>query len=188
MNRIALNNLVRYLAFGFALSVLSMSLWGQPHDWINRSLADSNLITAPNSGSLSNSMNRSWTYRNIVNVTNSGSTLTDFEVNISLTSANFNFALAKSDGSDVRITAADGVTLLPFWIESWNSVAQTGSIWVRMPSVPNGTSTLYLYYGNPGATSASDGSATFEFFDDFSGTTVNNTGYYHPIYAQHLRG
>ena len=68
-----------------------------------------------------------------------------------------------------RFTTSDGTTLLPYWIESWCSPAAT--IWIRNP-VAAGSTAIYLYYGNAGATSASNGSNTFEFFDDFEGVTV----------------
>ena len=58
-----------------------------------------------------------WVYRRIVNITNPGSTdLTDFQVQIELDNT-FDFVHANSDGSDIRITAVDGTTLLPFWID-----------------------------------------------------------------------
>ena len=77
------------------------------------------------------------------------------------------FANAKSDGSDIRIKAADGVTDIPYWIEQWNSTKQVGSIWVNVPSIPSGTSTIYLVYGNSSASTTSSGAGTFLFFDDF---------------------
>jgi hypothetical protein len=40
---------------------------------------------------------------------------------------------------------------------------------VKVPSIAaSGTKNIYAYYGNSGGWSASDGAATFEFFDDFS--------------------
>ncbi len=33
----------------------------------------------------------------------------------------------------------------------------------------------YLYYGNPSATGASNEDATFIFFDNFAGTTINSS-------------
>jgi len=107
-----------------------------------------------------------WQYRSPVTVTNNGSALTDYQVLITLDTA-FDFVTAAADGADVRITAADGVTLLPFWIETWDSVGETARIWVKVDALPAGNSTLYLYYGNSGASSASDGASTFVFFDDF---------------------
>ena len=112
-------------------------------------------------------LNNQWGFRCPVTVVNnSGSTLTNYQVDVSLGST-FNFAAALSNGADVRFTASDGVTPLNFWIASWNSPS-SANIWVLVPSLPTSGTTIYLYYGNPAATSASNGSATFMFFDDFS--------------------
>ena len=99
---------------------------------------------------------------------------------VTLNSSNFDFSLAKTDGSDVRFTHSDGTTVLKYWVESWSSASQLAYVWVRVPSLVNGDTTIYLYYGNAGATSASDGTATFDFFDDIfcgvpgSGCNVGN--------------
>lgn len=112
-------------------------------------------------------LNSGWQYRRPVTVTNNtGNALTDYQVLVAL-GAGFDFTSAAANGADVRITAANGTTLLPFWIETWNTGGQTARIWVRVNSLPVGDSTLYLYYGNSGASSASDGASTFIFFDDF---------------------
>ncbi|MBI5141144.1 MAG: DUF2341 domain-containing protein [Nitrospirae bacterium] len=83
-------------------------------------------------------------------------------------------AAAGYDGicSDIRITDSDGATLLPHWIESGCGTTAT-KIWARVPSIPSATKDIYLHWGNPAAASVSNGSATFEFFDDFQGTTIN---------------
>jgi uncharacterized repeat protein (TIGR01451 family) len=111
-----------------------------------------------------------WTYKIPVTITNPGTAVTDYQVRIDLSTANFNFAQAKTDGSDIRFTATDGTTLLPYWTEGW--VAGTsGTFWVRLSSIPaGGSTTIYLYSGNPSATSASTGSGTFIFFEDFETT------------------
>jgi LPXTG-motif cell wall-anchored protein len=90
-----------------------------------------------------------WHYRNAVTVSNSGSALTDYQVKITLDSS-FDFTKAKSDGSDLRITASDETTLIPFWIENWNPPS-SATIWVKVPSIPSGGTNMYLYYGNPAA-------------------------------------
>src|SRR5659263_102583 len=66
---------------------------------------------------------------------------------------------AKSDFSDIRLTLNNAIEL-PYWIES----AATGKVWVRVPD--NGI--VNIYYGNPSASSLSNGKSTFEFFDDFN--------------------
>ncbi len=52
--------------------------------------------------------------------------------------------------------------------------------WVKVSSIPASPNktTIYIYYGKPDATSASDGSSTFEFFDDFEGSSLNTSKWY----------
>ena len=119
-----------------------------------------------------------WQYRSVVTITNSGGTvLTGFQVHVTLDSS-FDFTKAKTDGSDIRFTSNDGFTLLPFWIEAWSPGNRIASLWVRVPTIPVSGATLYMYYGNSAAGSASDGTATFEFFDDFDSTGSTLYGYY----------
>ncbi|MCW3136374.1 MAG: DUF2341 domain-containing protein, partial [Canidatus Methanoxibalbensis ujae] len=95
--------------------------------------------------------------------------LTDYQVLVELNSTNFNFAHAQTNGEDIRFTDVEG-NLLSYWIEEWDAVNETAKVWVKVPSIPaNGTVEIWLYYGNGEVTDASDGGATFEFFDDFSG-------------------
>jgi len=98
--------------------------------------------------------NINYLYRTSVIIANPGSTtLTGFQTQISLTSGNFDFTKARSDGADVIVTGSDGVTLIPFWRESWNSAGQQGSVWVKLYTLPgSGSDTVYVYYGNPSGT------------------------------------
>ncbi len=104
-----------------------------------------------------------WTYRRPVVISNTGLARTDYQVLVTLDST-FAFAHAASDGSDIRIATEDG-TALPFWMETWQPGTTLARIWVRVGSIPTAGTTIYLYYGNPAASSASSGTATFEFFD-----------------------
>ncbi|NJD75974.1 MAG: DUF2341 domain-containing protein [Candidatus Methanoperedens sp.] len=75
---------------------------------------------------------------------------------------------ARDDFGDLRFTKSDGVTLLDYWIESYTP-GVSATVWVEVgpiPASPN-TASIYVYYGNPYATSASSGTSTFEFFDHF---------------------
>ena len=107
----------------------------------------------------------SWHYRNRVTVSGSGSALTDYQVKVTLNSS-FDFTKAKSDGSDLRVTASDETTLIPFWIEKWDAAGSQATIWAKVPSIPAGGTTIYVYYGNSASTSTSDGTSTFVLFDD----------------------
>jgi len=69
---------------------------------------------------------------------------------------------------DVRFVGADGA-LLPHWVESVSGAApaRVAQVWVRLSGdLDAGDVTLSCLYGGELA-SASDGGATFEFFDDF---------------------
>jgi len=75
---------------------------------------------------------------------------------------------------DVRFTKADGTTPLDFWREE--SDATDGTWWVEVDSIaahPD-TTDIYVYYGKATDTDASDGVATFLFFDDFPGADYDH--------------
>src|SRR4051794_8423432 len=100
-------------------------------------------------------------------VTNGASaSLAGFQVGVSLTTTNFDFS--QSDGKDLRFTTGDGITPLPYWVESYSASARTAVIFVRVPQLAASTSlTLYMYYGNPTAFDASSGIGTFDMYDGF---------------------
>jgi len=108
--------------------------------------------------------NSSWSYRAPITIDNSGSSLTDYQIKVNVTYD----ADMKPDFSDIRFADSDGSTLLSHWRESYTT-STSATFWVKVPSIPTGTKTIYMYYDNAGASSTSDGTATFIFFDDFSG-------------------
>lgn len=83
----------------------------------------------------------------------------------------------RSDCGDIRFTDSDGSTLINYWIESGQNTVST-KIWIKIPSISAGTNTIYVYYGNASATSASNGTNIFLFFDDFSYVdSISNHGW-----------
>ncbi len=83
--------------------------------------------------------------------------LTDFPVLVKLTSSNFDFSKARSDGHDIRFTASDGTTLLKYERERHDSVNQVAEYWVKIPSVSSTANTdFYIYYGKSDATDGAD--------------------------------
>ncbi len=46
----------------------------------------------------------------------------------------------------------------------------SGQVWVNVTNIPAGASMLRMWYGNPSATSSSNGEGTFLMFDDFEYT------------------
>jgi len=101
--------------------------------------------------------NFDWSLRRPVTVSNTtASTLTDHQVRIVVPL----YPEMQSDFDDIRFTTDDG-TLLNYWIEFYDS--SSAIVWVKVPSIPaNGSTTIYLYYGNPSATSASSITNTME--------------------------
>jgi hypothetical protein len=120
-----------------------------------------------------------WLYRRAIVVNNTGNpnTLVDYQVLVVVDTASLISAgKLQSTCADIRFTDEDGVTLLNYWIESGCNTPST-RIWVKVPSIPaSSTKTIYLYYGNPVASSASDPKATFVLYDDFA-TLDSNVWY-----------
>jgi len=119
-----------------------------------------------------------WTCRKQISIDYGDVPLTDYPVLIQLTPENFAYAdLASADGDDIRFSTEGTGSLLPdcdYWIESW-SYDGISRIWVEVPSISAGETTVCMYYGNAGAPAASNGEATFTVFDDFSGGGITNS-------------
>ncbi len=114
-----------------------------------------------------------WQYqREIVVQENSGEMLRDYQVLVALAGSDFPEE-AQADGDDIRFTDADGREL-SYWIEEFDAGSKRAVVWVKVPLIPaNGAARLTMWYGNPGAESASDGDTVFEFFDDFDSGIID---------------
>ena len=93
---------------------------------------------------------------------NSASALTDYQVKLTVA---YDTDM-QPDFDDLRFTSSDGTTELSYWLES-KTDSTTATIWVKIPSLASGDNTIYMYYANASATTASNGDNTFEFFDHF---------------------
>jgi len=115
--------------------------------------------------------NGSWQYRRpiTINNTQNSNSLTDYQILVTVDTATLiSDGKMRSDCGDIRFVDSDDSTKLSYWIESGCNSSNT-KIWVKVPSIPaSSTKTIYMYYGNPNATSESNGSAVFDFFDDAS--------------------
>ncbi len=105
-----------------------------------------------------------WENRIPVTITeHSGSALINHQVRVDL---NFTTGM-KADFSDIRFTTSNGQTLIDFWIEDYTASTEA-IVWVEVPNLPASTTTdIYVYYSNPTAITASNGTNTFVFFDHF---------------------
>jgi len=112
--------------------------------------------------------NRAWTQRQPLTIDTGAdaAALTEApggaSVLVRLSDSNFHFASARDNGSDLRFVAADGKTVLPYQIESYDNVLNEAFVWVRLPDVKAAAKeTFHLYYGNtdtamPAATPAAE--------------------------------
>jgi hypothetical protein len=102
-----------------------------------------------------------------LNTTVSGANITGnvtgFPVLIRLTSSNFDFSAAKAGGDDIRFSKADG-SLLGYQIERWDAAGGRAEVWVQADTIYGNDSaqTIAMYWGNPGASAASNGAKVFD--------------------------
>ncbi len=101
-------------------------------------------------------LNTAWSKRLkiVVDDTKVNGAVLNFPVYVNLnhlSSSNF-FNVAKSDGTDIRITQGDGLTELPYELVSFDSTNNAGELYFRAPHMSNSAnSDFYLYYGNSNA-------------------------------------
>ena len=106
-----------------------------------------------------------------ITITNSsGEVLTDYQMSFNVTYDSD----MKSDFSDLAFIASDGSTALSYWIESYSS-STSAVVWVKVNSLTTGANTIYMYYKNPSAVTASNPDSTFILYDDFLGSSVDTS-------------
>jgi len=84
---------------------------------------------------------------------------------------------SRADFQDIRFTKDDGVTELDYWFENKDTAEADGYgiFWVEVDSIPASpdTTQIYIYYGNPTATTTSNGYNTFLVFANFDDGTID---------------
>jgi len=98
-----------------------------------------------------------WPYRKKISLPIPAANLTDFPVEVPIVADADIGAECLGTGYDIRFTAADGTTLLPYERESFAVVAgeATGIFWVKSDVATAGTY-IWCYYGNAAAGDASE--------------------------------
>jgi hypothetical protein len=110
-------------------------------------------------------------YRKPITISNPGVTLTNYTVLVTVdTQSLISAGKMRSDCGDIRFGDAETGAIYgyPYWIEEGTCNTANTRIWVKLTTIPAGSKTIYIFYGNPTATSISDGNKVFLFFDDFS--------------------
>ncbi len=118
-----------------------------------------------------------------VDNTNNPDTLTNYQVFVNIT---YDSSM-QPDFDDLRFTWYDDTSgqevSVDYWLDKYVD-SEYALIWVEVPSIRGlGQETLYMYYGDPDATSASNGEETFVFFDGFSTDTTANYQLWSPIHG-----
>ena len=112
----------------------------------------------------------SWGKRKAITVNNAGSALSNYQVRLVVTYDSD----MKANFDDLRFTNSAG-TALDYWLEK-KTDSTSAIVWVEVDSLnASGNTTIYMYYGNSGASTASSGVNTFPFFDDFSGGSIDGS-------------
>ena len=95
-----------------------------------------------------------WTLRRRLDFDNlaQGSALVDFPVLVVIDNTRIDYNSTLNLGEDLRFVDADGSTVLPHEIESWDENG-TSYVWVKVPQIDGASVTdhMWMYYGNPGA-------------------------------------
>ncbi|MCD6482789.1 MAG: DUF2341 domain-containing protein [Candidatus Aenigmarchaeota archaeon] len=116
-------------------------------------------------------------YKREITINNSANNqnLTNYQIKINIDTASL-IASGKmnDDCSDIRFYYHDNSTgseqKIPYWIEPGTCNTTSTEIWIKVPFIPDnqtdigfgkGIAKVYMYYGNPSATSESNGDAVF---------------------------
>ena len=133
------------------------------------------IILFSNSTSYSQPCKYGWNFRKEIKFNNPSTILNDFQVEFIMpTNSLVSNSKAQPDGSDIRIVDFNGIDL-DFWIDDDTYNTSSTNFWVKMDSLaPNTTTSIFIFYGKNGEVSQSNGSTTFEMFDDFNGSTLSS--------------
>ena len=114
--------------------------------------------------------NTSWTRRQSIDLSErSGSSLTDYQFNITLdTQSLIGAGKMNSSCKDLRFANNNSV-LLSHWVEGGCNTTST-SIWVKSNLSANTNATIYVYYGNPSAADISNANNTMLVYENMSAT------------------
>ncbi|MCB2182760.1 MAG: DUF2341 domain-containing protein [Desulfobulbaceae bacterium] len=134
--------------------------------------------------------NENWKYRRAVDIDAAAAGVTGSLDNVPLLirlhSGNFDFTQAGMEGEDLRFVAGDDATLLKHQVESYDSLDEIASIWVKVPRIAAGSAAkFYIYFGNPEAADSSNGAGSFDsgqtlvlHMNEIEGMPQDSTGFH----------
>lgn len=100
-----------------------------------------------------------WTRMEPITITNNGNSLTNYALKIVVPYDGD----MQTDYDDLRFKFQGEDYWLDYWIEDRNSDPNNPSatVWIKIPSIPNGQSTLFMFYGNSNAEYVGDFQSVF---------------------------
>ena len=107
--------------------------------------------------------NAAWGYRQTITITNNGSQA-NYQVMVPVDTYTLsNAGKLQSDCDDLQFTTSDGTTTIPYWEEYCVNASGGGNsvVWVNYTSLPTGSTTIYMYYGNASASDQTTTPSTF---------------------------
>lgn len=109
-----------------------------------------------------------WDYKQGVTISGSAGAGTNYQVFLNVPyDANMQI-----DFDDLRFTDDDGSTLLDYWIEK-KVDSSYAYVWIEVTDNLDNEQTIWMYYGNVGASTTSNGTDTFLFYEDWSTEAVD---------------
>jgi len=128
----------------------------------------SDMTTGTTITTYDNWWNSNWSKRQPIFINNSHSTLSNYSVEIEI---NYDSDM-QTDFDDIRFTDQNNVEL-KYWLEDFDS-GDDANFWVKIPTLPQGSSFIYVYYGNANANTTSDSSQAFLWFDNFESRSLGS--------------
>jgi len=115
--------------------------------------------------------NEDWLWRKSIAINGSSGAGTDYQVNLTVGYE----AAMQADFDDLFFTDDDGTTPLDFWIEDYTA-SMSALVWVEVADDLGTDQDIFMYFGNDAVSTTSDGTATFQHFDDFTSDLLTHTG------------
>ena len=118
-----------------------------------------------------------YTYRKKITITGQAGAGTNYQVKLqigNISGGDFNLGgHSLSFPNDIRFMNSTSSTQIDYWIE--DIAASPITVWVEVVDSLNSNVDIYCYYGKAGDTTTSNGTNTFDLFDDFLGSTLDTS-------------
>ena len=115
-----------------------------------------------------------WYEVTIDNSANSNN-LTEYQVLLEINNDEQFFNDFNNDQVKIEVYDEDKSTLIPFYIEEWDTTNKNAKIWIKVPSIPaNTVKKVYLKYNPDRTESLSNPNNVFEWFDNFENYSLGD--------------